>query len=153
MESFGRQHNKKTALIIEDDLSWEPLWGQILKSIDEHFEIKWATSAKEAEKFINEQIALGHMFDLIVADIFISGSKTGLDLIEKYSYQLKNRILVVSAVDAVRLIEKIGPLFQSISFLRKPFSMVEGVRAVKSILEKGHRQQNQTIPEMDVELV
>lgn len=122
-------------LILEDDLLWEPIWRRILKKVDSQASYEWATSFNEAVALIERSMKASPRFDLIVADIFVSGSLTGLDLLERFGSKLQNRVLFVSAVDKRKLKAHLGPKARFV-FLQKPFSDRDALSAIQALLSR-----------------
>lgn len=74
----------KKFLVVEDDLIIQPLWDRIIRAIDPNASIRWSTSEEGAEKLIEDKLKSHDHFDFIIADIMLSGKKTGVDLWKKY---------------------------------------------------------------------
>jgi response regulator of citrate/malate metabolism len=72
-------------LIVEDDLDMVDIVEKILISINPTTEISWASSAEEAHFRLHSQKIHNwdSPYDLIIADIFLEGEETGLDLFRK----------------------------------------------------------------------
>ncbi|AZZ36160.1 hypothetical protein CIK05_04915 [Bdellovibrio sp. qaytius] len=62
-------------LLIEDNPFFLQLWNLILSQSVHSHKLDWAVSEKAAAKLINE-----HYYDIVISDIFLSGSKTGVDI-------------------------------------------------------------------------
>jgi response regulator of citrate/malate metabolism len=126
------------ALIVEDDLYWEPIWAHVLKVIDSRASYAWATSVSEAEQMMQKMDSAGMRFDLVISDIFVSGSQTGLDLLEKYGQHLEDCIMFVSGADKKLLESKMGSKSKYV-ILQKPFSIRECVSALKAVMSRKAR--------------
>jgi response regulator of citrate/malate metabolism len=126
---------KMRVLIVEDDLLWEPIWKRILKQVHPNAVYEWATSVKEAVGLLDQMHRKSEMFDLIVSDIFVSGSLTGLDLLAKYGERIKYRMLFVSGVDKKSLKEHLGTQ-DNFVLLQKPFTDRDCVSAIKALLAR-----------------
>ncbi len=76
---------KPKVLVVEDDLDMVEIVEKILKSINPHTEVSWASSAEEAHFRLHSQKIHNwdSPYDLIIADIFLEGDETGLDLFRK----------------------------------------------------------------------
>ncbi len=129
----GRQRPPR-ALIVEDDMTWETIWSLVLKEINPHFEYTWATSAKEAGTYLDQSISTGEVFDVVISDIFVSGSKTGIDLYERYREALTDRLIFTSGVDMNRLKKQVNADGSKIAFLRKPFTKDQCIKTIRSVL-------------------
>jgi CheY-like chemotaxis protein len=81
-KSLSRPHLKRI-LLVEDDPFWQTLISRSLLSSDtsdNNIEFRFVRSAKQAEAEIFEHDSA---FDLIIADQFLYGGSTGLDLWRK----------------------------------------------------------------------
>lgn len=72
-------------LIVEDDLDMVDIVEKILLSINPATEVSWASSAEEAHFRLHSQKIHNwdSPYDLIIADIFLEGEETGLDLFRR----------------------------------------------------------------------
>lgn len=137
--SRKKQHELKRALrtpkvlIVEDDISYEPIWRKVLESVDPSIEYQWCTSANEAQKILEETIKNGEHWDLVIADIFLSGSRTGLDLWEKCGEPVENMI-IVSSVDYSKLLDYIGSTSSPPIYIKKPLQIQECITAVNDLI-------------------
>ncbi len=77
---------KMSVLIVEDDIAMQPIWESILRDISPQVSIKWSKSEEGAEILMNQKITQDQDFDLVIADIYLSGFKTGIDLWERYRF-------------------------------------------------------------------
>lgn len=75
-----------SVLIVEDDIAMQPIWEAVLREVSPQVSIKWSKSEEGAEILMNQKISNDQDFDLVIADIFLSGFKTGIDLWEKYRF-------------------------------------------------------------------
>lgn len=128
------EERKLSVLIVEDDFELEPLWIEVLGTLDSNVQITWTASVGEAESLIDNSLVSRCPYSVIITDIFVSGSLTGIDLLNRYRSSVSNRILIVSGADP-RLLEKyLGAELSTVNVLEKPFSKAEGIRAVLSVL-------------------
>ena len=67
---------KKSVLVLEDDPQWQLIVSQILKKVDTDVTIRCVPTTQAAIQLL----ALGEKFDLVVADQYLDGVMTGLDL-------------------------------------------------------------------------
>ncbi len=93
----------------EDNPDWRKIWGFVGELFEEGTKISWATSASEADKTLSQAETQGTSFHIVVADIFLSGSRTGIDFFEGVSPRYKKRLLLVSSVSP----EKVEKHFQN----------------------------------------
>lgn len=71
-------------LIVEDDMALQPIWEAIVKKCEIKADLTWATNEAAAERAVWQKRSHGDFFDLIICDIFLSGSKTGIDFWRLY---------------------------------------------------------------------
>lgn len=120
-------------LVVEDDISYEPLWRKVFEEVDPEIEYSWCTSANEAQKILEKTLRDGEYWDLVIADIFLSGSRTGLDLWERCGEPVENMI-IVSSVDYSKLLDYIGSTSTPPVYLKKPLNLKECVSAVSDFV-------------------
>lgn len=127
---------KPRILIVEDDLTFEPLWEAIVDRAERNAKIFWATSESQAEQMILNAFENNQKFDLVITDIFLSGSMTGLDLWQKFSKVLHGRIIVTSGIEY----QKFLALFDQVDirplFLQKPLILHECIGAIYNSLNE-----------------
>lgn len=71
-------------LIVEDDAALKPLWLSVLDKVVPGAQIDWVLTEEAAERAIRNKIAVGELYDLVIADIFLSGKRNGIDLWKRY---------------------------------------------------------------------
>lgn len=71
-------------LIVEDDAALKPLWLSVLDRVAPEAQIDWVLTEEAAERAIRNKIAVGELYDLVIADIFLSGKRSGIDLWKRY---------------------------------------------------------------------
>lgn len=121
-------------LIVEDDLTYKPLWDFILRKVDKDFSFDWVTSVPEAEDLIKQSFASNRPYDLIICDIFLEGDETGLDLWKRHGL-LYNNMVLVSNIEYDQLIWNLRKEIYVPPFLKKPLNIEETVKAInKSLL-------------------
>ena len=109
-------------LIVEDDLALKPIWEKFFKLMAAGTVIEWAVSCEEAFKMINQTNEAGSSYFLIISDIFLAGSKTGMELINSSEVaNSKAKTVLISAADSDEVIEKFGHLVQDTIVISKPF--------------------------------
>lgn len=121
-------------LIVDDDITSEILWNIIISKIDEKAHISWATSFIEAEHKIKTSIESCLSYDIIITDIFLSGSNTGIDLWHKYHKILKKRMILVSAVDPNKLSQHMGDIDEQPIFLHKPLDFAKCINVINGLI-------------------
>ena len=132
MESTQRQ---TSVYVVEDDIEMSTIIDRVLRSIDQQIILDWSTNAEEAIKKIHAASVKGIQkpFDLIITDVLLDGSRSGIDLWhyckKKYS---EIPIVLTSACSRESLFPKGSPLQDEPIFLQKPFSISE----CRSLLRK-----------------
>ncbi|MEI7973287.1 MAG: response regulator [Bdellovibrio sp.] len=126
-------------LVVEDNLDWELIWKQIFDVFDKDSEIHWATSADEAHRQIDQLRLRGIRFDIVVSDIFLLGSSTGLDLLESLDSVYEDRFLFVSSVNGGKLRENLKERGIEARVLQKPFGMQEALRELQLLRDRNNR--------------
>lgn len=67
-------------LVVEDDLSLQPLWNHIIHEAYPKARVDWATTEEVAERLIRQRFKRGRPYNLVISDVFLAGRKTGIDL-------------------------------------------------------------------------
>lgn len=136
----NKTHTKKSSpqrrliLVVEDDITSEPIWRHIIDRAYPESKCDWATSGAQAEQFIKKAKDKNINYDLIITDIFLSGAKTGIDLWNKYSHTLTTKMIVISSIEHEKLEhyykdERIKP-----QYIKKPIDIEECVKTIKAAL-------------------
>lgn len=86
--------HEKRVLIAEDDLTLQPLWQMMLKRRNENIRIDWATSMEEAERLLRFRYKSGAPYHMVIADIFLEGHGSGIDLWNRYGEEAKTFVFV-----------------------------------------------------------
>lgn len=131
--STNQQHLR--VLIVEDDVTSEPIWEYIFSKLDPMPEISWATSVIEAEEILDRSIHDGVSYDIILADIFLSGSLTGIDLWEELQEGMPNLVILMSASEPAK-IRKYFKNMGNVKYLQKPLNIHETVETLREILHQ-----------------
>jgi DNA-binding NtrC family response regulator len=139
----GHQQNKglqpKKILVVEDDKNMTILLGKALLDASGDIEINWASSLEQAvtQLIQNTDIAQKAPYDLIIADIFLEGNGTGLDL-----FKVINRtypsipFLVISSIPYEQVSEALADKkVENMTYLRKPFLFFQCKEKIKNILK------------------
>lgn len=130
-EKFGK--TQKKVLVIEDDPTFEPIWDHIISNAGKDIEFYWASNPIEAQEMIYRSKVEGESYDLIISDIYLSSSITGIDLWNRYG--ANDNFLLISSIDNFKLIEqakqkgKIPP-----PYIQKPLNEKECTKIVSSLL-------------------
>lgn len=124
-------------LIVEDDLALKPIWEKFFKVLVSDAVVEWAVSCEEAIKMIDLANASNESYSLIITDIFLAGSKTGMELIKSPEVAAsKARTVMVSAADRNEITEKFGHLMPQTLVISKPFDFKTYNQIFKKILEE-----------------
>lgn len=85
---------ERRVLIVEDDQSLRPLWEKVLENKDVPIKVDWATTLDEAERLIRFRYRNGAPYHLVVADIFLDGPGSGIDLWNRYGEESMEFVFV-----------------------------------------------------------
>jgi DNA-binding response OmpR family regulator len=129
----------KSVLVVEDDPWIRPVLEGVVASIDPSIRVDWFESAEEALVALEARKRDPVMgpYDLVIADIFLEGPGTGLDLWRECEHRFgETPIVVISSLPkerfelAMERDESIPP------FLEKPFSLEEARMLLDGYLGK-----------------
>lgn len=112
----------KRVLIVEDDLSLKPVWHELFS--DMPTQVYWAVSYEESIKIIEQMKRRREAFDLIITDIFLAGSGTGIELIA--SDQVKDsqaKTILISVADKDEILNEYGHILPNAHVMSKPISI------------------------------
>lgn len=90
------ENAREKILVLEDDVTFQPFWTNILKRCCPNAKIDWVQTEEAAERLIKHQQNSDSSYTLVIADIFLSGKKTGMDLWSRYGQYIDNFIFVSS---------------------------------------------------------
>lgn len=126
----------KRFLVIEDDPGCEAVITRVLSSIDPEAIIDSEESAEQAIETLERRSgAKERAYDLIIADIFLSGKTTGLDFWEKYRDKHPEiPILFISSLPVNRYFDTIGRNMVAPAYLPKPFHVGEAKQIIEGLL-------------------
>lgn len=137
-----RLYQKPRILIVEDDVTLEPLWSYIIERVDRSAQYLWAGSIAEAEQVLDSDPDGIDSFSVVITDIFLSGPKTGIELWSKYHPILNGRIVMVSAVEYDQYLQYFkGPDGRSVSppmFIQKPINPSECIEMIDALLKSSY---------------
>lgn len=103
IQSTSTDKLKLRVLIIEDDLSLEPVWNYILGQLNFEIEFEWVYSFAEAERSIKNVTKNNSQYDLVLLDVFIYGSKSGIDFWAQYHETMNERLVVMSSIEQCKI--------------------------------------------------
>jgi response regulator of citrate/malate metabolism len=122
-------------LVVEDDVTSESLWDQIVHRAFGEADVAWTTNVSEAALMIKKAVREGRPFDLVISDVFLSGSRTGIDLWIEFHDELVGKFLLVSSVDNLQIVKYLRDQ-GSPPYLQKPVDVAAAVSAVFNILTR-----------------
>lgn len=122
-------------LVVEDDMTQEPFWDYIIERAAEKAIVSWATSVAEADEMIFIAQMEGAPFDLVISDIFLSGSLTGIDLWQRFNHQLNGNFLLISSIDPMNLQKHLAGLGAPI-YIQKPLNVHETIETIYGLLQR-----------------
>ncbi len=115
--------NFKNVLIVEDDIEMSTLIDRVIKRIDSTAILDWSASAEDAIQMIRKEFDQGSLkpYDLIIADIYLDGQKTGLDLLELCSSLYPKIPFILTSANDISSYLKVMVFPNPVHFLKKPF--------------------------------
>ncbi len=121
----------KSVLIIEDDLGQRPFWEVVMRRNFGEFNLDWAVSGEEAKRCLVDSQQRDQCYDLIITDLFLAGSETGLDMVSSIRQYFESvPIVLVSAVDDNALKELCNAGESGLIVLKKPLNIPTIERAL-----------------------
>lgn len=106
-------------LIVEDDTTLRPLLEYIIARATVQSSVVWATTEEDAERTLSKAIRNHNNIDIVLADVFLSGQRTGLDLWSRYRHS-KIPFVFMSAISNERFDTLIGNEGLIPIYLQKP---------------------------------
>ncbi len=126
---------RNRVLIVDDDLALRPFWEIILRRQYQTYKYDWAVSVEEAKTLFRNSNFNNNFYSIIIIDLFLSGSETGLDLIDFFETQLHTPPLVlVTAVDNEKLQKEVAQKKKKVFLLQKPLSIPSCERLLEELL-------------------
>lgn len=120
---MNMEHNVKKILIVEDDMALKPIWEKFFRLFSDRLRLEWAVSCEEATKMVQSGNETGAGFFLIISDIFLAGSKTGIQLLNSPEVQASHaKTVLISAADRDDVIAKYGHEVPDTVVISKPFN-------------------------------
>lgn len=137
--SMNMEHNVEKVLVVEDDMALRPLWSHLFESKFDHITVEWTVSCEEAIKMIQLANINKNPYGLIITDIFLAGSKTGLDLINSEEVIKSGaQTVLVSSVDSREIVKKFSDLIPETVILSKPFDLRKYELILRDLLLKNN---------------
>ena len=128
------EYQNQRILIVEDDKTLEPIWTFVISKVNKKAEIDWATLELEAEDLIFDAMRDGKQYDLVIVDIFLEGTRTGLDLYERFGHLFHNRMIITSGTEYQKYAEYLNTNSQAPYCLEKPLEPNQCVEIVNKML-------------------
>ncbi len=125
---------KLNVLIVEDDLNLKPIWEFTLKRISREAEIRWTVSVEEAKKILllNEK---NKNINVIISDIFLAGSETGVDfLCSPEVIHSKAKTFLISSTNPEVVEKHYKDILPTTLFLSKPFDLKKSIAVIRRAL-------------------
>lgn len=135
---IGESAGKRNILIVEDDLSLRPFWDSIMRGRWPEISIQWVLSAETALELLQSD-QKKPPFDILIVDLFLSGSLTGLDVldaIERASWKNDVEIIVSTMCDPAHLRQSLSPAHNGVKILAKPYDVRQCISAVMGALSR-----------------
>ncbi len=125
----------RSILIVEDDMSQKPFWEKVLKVVDAHIKVDWVTTMEEAESLIKIRYHEKQPYDAVIADIFLAGTGSGVDLWNRYGGTVNN-FLFVSSLPEDKFERLMSLTYACPMYLKKPLRASMCVEMIKLFINK-----------------
>lgn len=135
-QNTEKKLNQTKVLIVEDDITSEPIWEYIVSKVGKSIRVDRATGVDEASCYLNCSIETNQPYQLVISDIFLSGPKTGIDLWHDYHTVLSERIILTSSISYSKMHKHLGRFEVAPLFLQKPLIFHDCIEAVYGILHR-----------------
>jgi len=120
-------------LLIEDNPLFLHLWNLILSQAMHVHKLDWAVSEKSAVKLMRE-----NDYDIIISDIFLSGSKTGVDIWKTINPEAC-AFVFASSIEKKSFEQFVAGEDRPYLFLEKPLDIDNCVNTISEITLAGPR--------------
>lgn len=121
-------------LILEDDFTFKPFWTNVVRQSCQNAKIDWVQTEEAAERRIRYLQKNGFKYNLIVADVFLSGKKTGIDLWTQF-YKAVDNFVFVSSLPREKFDKLVsGEGYTYPVYLQKPLKTSVCVDVIKQIM-------------------
>jgi CheY-like chemotaxis protein len=126
----------KRILVIEDNPGCEIILRRVIHSLDPKAAVDCEESGERAVVALEKSRGDGQQsYDLIIADIFLAGRTTGIELWERYKDRFPDTpMLIISSLPAHRFFDSIGRNSIAPAFLPKPFHIGECRQMIEGLL-------------------
>lgn len=125
---------KKSLLMIEDDLSLIELLDIVIDEINPGLDWEYVTTGEEALKVIERRAQIrGAPYTLVLADIFLAGELTGFDVWLFCQRKFPQMPFVfTSSLSADRFLSIISGLSQCPEYIQKPLTVSHCMNLIRS---------------------
>lgn len=124
-----------SVLIVEDDALMQAQFTSLIRALDFEVEIRRVSTAEEAEDLLSDET--NNHFDLIIADQFLEGTKTGLDLWRYCKAHCPEiRFILTSGEQLKNYLNQFAPSQGRPDFLGKPFTVQEASQKFERSLKE-----------------
>jgi DNA-binding response OmpR family regulator len=121
-------------LVVEGDATMKPLFEYILSELHPLGELEWARTAEDAEQLIAKNHKAHTPFDIVISEILLAGSISGVDIWRKYQGSSSNFILMSSMAPG-RIFEFLRKNEVAPFYMQKPLDPLEVTETLKVMLE------------------
>lgn len=129
----------KKILIVEDDLSLRPLWENFFRYRTQDVDLSWAVSCEEALKMVQLTNKDKAPFFLIITDIFLAGSGTGMELVTSEEVQKSGaKTVLISVAGRDDIIREYGHQIPTTHVISKPLDFKTYEPIINNILEESY---------------
>lgn len=135
---------RQRVLVVEDDMELTGPIDRAIRSISPLVNIEWVTSTEAAISRIENGISTrnGKPYDLVLADIFLEGSLTGVDLWRICQSCLPEvPVVLMSGLPVDRFFNTLGENVISPPYLSKPFKVGECKQLLQGILNYSKQEE------------
>ena len=134
MQETEKSHQGTRILIVEDDVTMEALWRYIIDVAKPGAQLQWPTTGEAADHLLREGEKKGSDYDLVITDIVLGGSRTGLDLWETHSGS-SSLFLLMSVLSPQRLSVLANPREMPLPiYLQKPLDPTQCIETIRALL-------------------
>ena len=131
------RHPIQRMLVVEDDLALQPMWSVILSRHAKGASLDWAVSCEEALRMLRATHDAGESYDLIVTDLFLAGSMTGIDLLQSQEVSRSEASQILVSVAEKEGLDRYQREVPGATIIAKPLNVVKCEMAIQSILNAG----------------
>lgn len=128
--------NANRVLIVEDDKACETILANIVYSMDPSARVDRVSNAEVAALTLVQERTKGEPYSLVIADIFLEGKLTGVDLWKIYQEFSANpfSLVLTSSLSVNRYLEAVGNTRDIPAYLPKPFYVDECRHIIRRFL-------------------